>query len=267
MLDPRAESAGQGAMQALFRDSRTGAFRSCEILPPETLDMRVQRLANLGLMTAGLAHDLGNLAQAIVSGVHLAERRLCEDADPEMAALVRGLSASAARVADMTRRLLGHTRLAEAEAEEDLDVAAVIRALGPLAHWAAGPNVWVTVLSAGDEPRICCGRAGLENALLNLIVNAREAMPDGGALTIATFRETQDVPVTTIRVTDSGQGLSPEAAQRAFQAFYSGKADDHGSGLGLAIVGDFVRRAGGTVAFENSQRYGASIVMRFPGRG
>ncbi|MEI9989871.1 MAG: ATP-binding protein [Rhizomicrobium sp.] len=144
-------------------------------------------------------------------------------------------------------------------------------ALGALEQpirWMAGDAIRVELDLDGDLPPVFCDVREFENAVLNLVVNAREAMPEGGELCIAASRGgLEDDAIVILRVTDTGRGMSPETAKRAFQPRFTTKAIGRGNGLGLAMVADFVRRVGGSAQIESTPRQGTSIVLRIPGCG
>ena len=124
-----------------------------------------------------------------------------------------------------------------------IDAASTIAGMAQALGWAAGPSVRLHMVAFGSPLRIVCNRGDLEDALLNLVVNARDAMPPGGAICITTRRAELDAKsIVEIRVSDTGPGMPPEVAARAFEPFFTTKATQNGSGLGLASVAARARR-------------------------
>jgi signal transduction histidine kinase len=239
-------------------------------------DTDVRRLAALGLMTSGIAHDIGNLLQVVTCAIHLIDQNADATANAEVHALARGAMAAVDRASLLGREILRYSR-SQGAACEITEIGATLAACRTLICWAAGPATLVEFVLGEDVPPVICNARELENAVLNLVINAREAMPEGGRLTLSTHREevgsgsrgksTSEVAMAVLRVTDSGGGMTPETASRAFRPFFSTKPPGRSAGLGLAIVSDFIKRLGGSIDIESASGGGASIVLRFPGCG
>ena len=237
-----------------------------------------ERLRTLGQLANGIAHDFNNLLAAILSYAGFVAE---ESADrPSVRADAEQIQAAAQRAAKLTRQLLIFSRQQSAETEV-LDLNAIIAdmrgllstsilsasttgntelRIGPVAHLAA---------IAGD-------RGQMEQVLLNLAVNARDAMPQGGTLTIGTSAVELDEgyarlhagivpgPHVELAVSDTGTGMSPQVAARIFEPFFTTKTEDKGTGLGLATVNGIVTEAGGSMSVESEEGTGTTFRLHFP---
>ena len=224
-----------------------------------------ERLESVGKLTGGIAHDFNNMLAIVIGSLDLAHRRLARG-DSNVARYIDNAMDGAMRAAELTRRLLAFSRnhpLAPAA----IDVNTLIRTTGELLRRTIGssveiefdfePEVWPTFVDPGQ----------LENALVNLAVNARDAMPDGGRLTIATENRPgasggKDHVVLT--VIDTGFGMSREVASRAFEPFYTTKDVGRGTGLGLSQIHGFVTQSGGDVTIASMPGEGTSVTMLLP---
>ncbi len=133
-----------------------------------------------------------------------------------------------------------------------------------------GTSIELDLVLGDNLPRVFCCVREFENVILNLALNARDAMPEGGRLRISANRSREcrvenAGPTMVLRVTDTGRGMSAEQAKHAFAPFYTTKPAGQGTGLGLAMVHDFARRAGGSVEIESVLNLGTSVVLRLPG--
>jgi PAS domain S-box-containing protein len=233
-----------------------------------------QKMEAIGLLTGGIAHDFNNLLAIVIGNLGLLERLI----DGNDAALKRLKPAqkAAARGADLTRRLLGLA------SKEDLNPVSIrldeaIQETIELAGRALGPEIKIFTNFDLAVPAVFVDVAGLESALLNLAVNARDAMPQGGTLTIGTQLSHLDEsfpPVQTgelnsgayarISVSDTGHGMSRETLDRALEPFFTTKTRTKGTGLGLAMVYGFARQSGGTVRLYSEQGHGTTVTLYLP---
>jgi signal transduction histidine kinase len=257
-VETAADSPGQGATVV---DCATGVASQCVILPPLDAAGQSRRLASVGLMSTGIAHDLGNLMQIIEAGMRGIERRFDKTTSPELRLLSREVRGAAARACALSRRILDHSRGA-ADEVESIDIGAVVAELRALIGWAAGPAIRVVLQVEPRLPKVRCAPAELETAVINLVVNARHAMPDGGALTLSIRGHGKTV---MLRVADTGCGMSAATARHACEPFASGRTRSGGSGLGLAIVRAFVEGLGGSIAVDSTLGRGTAIILIFPG--
>lgn len=227
---------------------------------------RSERLEAVGKLTGGIAHDFNNMLAIIVGSLDLAHRRLSRG-DSDVVRYIDNAMDGANRAADLTRRLLAFSRrqpLAPAVA----DVNALILATGELLRrtlesnveiaFKLEPNLWPTFVDPGQ----------LENALVNLAVNARDAMPTGGKLTIATENRErladQSADMVAITVSDTGSGMAPDVAERAFEPFFTTKDVGRGTGLGLSQIHGFATQSGGDALIQSQLGGGTTVTMLLP---
>ena len=230
--------------------------------------LQAQKLEALGQLTAGVAHDFNNALMAVQSSFRLIERRT---EDPRLRSLALAGQAAAEQGASIARQLLDFGR-SESLTPVELDVAAALEQADTLIGYAAGrsiervvdvqPGVWSVLADAHQ----------LGVALLNLAINARDAMPDGGTMTLSArnLRPAERPPVlqdrdyVMIAVSDTGDGMPPEVAARAMEPFFTTKPAGKGTGLGLPMVQAFARRSGGCVRIDSRQGAGTTVQIILP---
>jgi signal transduction histidine kinase len=210
---------------------------------------------------AGVVHDLGNLIQIATSAVRIISRNPEVVAVPSVDPLLMHATTSLERAAALVRQSIGQRNVPAAEA---LRIDTCLAQLKPLLQYACGPQVAVEL--ASDLPiAIECRRLDFENAILNLTLNARDAMPDGGVLRIQTdVAEGPEIPEAVIVVADTGSGMTPEIAARALEPFFTTKPEGRGSGTGLPSVKAFVDEAGGRMSISTAPANGTAITLRLP---
>ncbi len=259
--------------------SETGAYPFHErpdpvcVSPCAGQDADLFRLAEIGLAAGFAVHDLGNHLQVIASAVRLIQKSLGPGADEGQRALTGAALASIDRAAAVRRHVLDSAGSVSPEPEiAFLDT--VIGAMKDVIILAAGPMVDVSFRLDPTAPPVVCDLRLLENAILNLVVNARHAMPAGGRLLVSTFHEValaaddvQDVRHSVVSVMDTGCGMTALQVKEAFRPFVTRRSVEGGLGLGLAMVGDFVRRAGGAPVIVSTPGKGTTVYLRFPGCG
>jgi signal transduction histidine kinase len=177
-----------------------------------------QRLQAVGLMTTGIAHDLGNMAQVVASAIHCVERSLRDRRVEDVEAAMTAARDSVDRFGALTRRILHFSRPGDQD-HGSVNVAGVLDTLAQPFGWMLGPTTSLRIEVQRHTPLIACDEGALENALLNLVINARDAMPEGGQLSIRAFSSQSDS--VTVEVTDTGVGMAPETAARALQPFFT----------------------------------------------
>ena len=228
-----------------------------------------QRLASLGEMTGGIVHDFRNILAVIESGLRLAEKH---SGEPEKASVfIAGVHDGIDRGLKLTSQLLTFARQRKFEAREG-DANELLRQLELFLRYGAGPGIHIVFELAPDIPNCLLDPSQFNAAILNLVVNARDAMPNGGELQISTERwqvgtTTQDLPVpgiyVRVRVKDRGQGMPPETLKRIFDPFFTTKGE-RGTGLGLPQVCAFMRLIGGHVSVASEREKGTTVDLLFP---
>ncbi len=219
---------------------------------------QAQKMAAVGRLAGGVAHDFNNLLTAISGYVAIARAQVGAGAGArELAEAERATE----RAAEVTRQLLAVSRRQVLEPAL-VDLGAVAEELAPMLRRLIGAHVEVSLALADGLAPVLADRGQLAQVLLNLAVNAGDAMPDGGTLTIATAR-LDDGEVGFV-VTDTGQGMPPDVIEHAFEPFFTTKAPGHGTGLGLATVHGIVDQSGGRVAVRSALGEGAEFTVAFP---
>ena len=233
------------------------------------------KMEAVGQLTGGIAHDFNNMLQAIGSSLELMSHRVAQGRPADAAKLVANASATVERAAALTNRLLAFARR-QALQPRPVDPDSLVRSLLDLIQRAAGPAVDVRIRVRNGIWTVLCDQNQLENVLLNLAINARDAMPSGGTLTLATA----DVRLTPanvashagvapgdyveISVTDTGLGMDETTRSRAFEPFFTTKPIGQGTGLGLSQVYGFVRQSGGTVQLDSAPGAGTTVRLYLP---
>jgi signal transduction histidine kinase/CheY-like chemotaxis protein len=232
---------------------------------------QMQKMEAIGQLTGGIAHDFNNMLAIVIGSLDMARRRLADDLDPRVRTYLDNAADGAQRAALLTGRLLAFARRQQLSPEA-LDPNRLITGMTELLQRALGERIVVeTELAPGAWP-VHADEAELENALLNLAVNARDAMPDGGCVTISTANvPAGEAPpgVTSgdhlaIRVRDAGVGMTPAVMDRAFEPFFTTKPVGRGTGLGLSQVYGFVRQSGGEVTVASALGEGATVTIFLP---
>jgi two-component system NtrC family sensor kinase len=235
---------------------------------------RAGRAAAIGLLAAGLAHDVKNLVQAVRSGARLMERRADDAAEVRRCAGLLGDAAERGRrlVESMLAFARGGTELEEAEPR--LDVGAALRDLVELLNRTLGSGWRVQGVVPPGLPLAHGDRAGFEAAVVNLAANARDAMPRGGLVTISAWVEQLAEPVEELglkpgryvvaAVGDAGAGMDAATLARVGEPFFSTKPVGQGTGLGLATVRGFCARAGGALRLDSTPGRGTTAAMWLP---
>jgi signal transduction histidine kinase/DNA-binding response OmpR family regulator len=250
------------------------ASEVAERMKAEDALRQAQKMEAVGQLTGGVAHDFNNLLTIIIGGLDIARR----NASAESTRLTRGVEMAmqgARRAATLTERLLAFSRR-QPLAPKPLDLNAVVRDSTELLHRTLGETI---ELEAVLTPRLWpveVDQNQLESAILNLAVNARDAMPDGGKLTIETGNTMLDESYTAIdsevipgqyavlSISDSGMGMPKEVVQRVFEPFYTTKEVGKGTGLGLSMVYGFVKQSGGHVTIYSEVGQGTTVKLYFP---
>lgn len=231
---------------------------------------QAQKMEAIGQLTGGIAHDFNNMLAVVIGGIELARRQPA--IDDRIARHLDHATEGAQRAAALTRQLLAFAR-AEAVAPEAIDPPSLIAGMTPLLDRTLGDAMRIDV--AGDARGWCvwADRHQLENAILNLAVNARDAMEGRGTLTIAARAMTLAAgqvgacpagDYVAFVVADTGHGMTPEIQARVFEPFFTTKPVGRGTGLGLSQVFGTVRRFGGEIGIESAPGRGTSVSLYLP---
>ncbi len=234
-----------------------------------------QKMEAVGQLTGGIAHDFNNLLAGISGSLELLSKRLSEGRLNGMERYIDAAQGSAQRAASLTQRLLAFSRRQTLD-PKPTDVNRLINGMEDLIRRSVGPDVEVEVVGAGGLWPTHIDPSQLENALLNLCINARDAMaPDGGRLTIETSNKWLDDRAAKARdlapgqyvslcVTDTGTGMTPEVQAQAFDPFFTTKPLGQGTGLGLSMIHGFVRQSGGQVRIYSEMGKGTTLCLYLP---
>ncbi|MGE0278856.1 MAG: ATP-binding protein, partial [Nitrospiraceae bacterium] len=228
----------------------------------------------IGQLTGGIAHDFNNLLTGIGGSLELLERNLARRGIEGLERYLQGAQSAARRAASLTQRLLAFSRRQTLD-PKPTDINKLIYGLEDMVRRTVGPAIEVEVVGQGG---LWCARidsAQLENALLNLAINARDAMPDGGRITIETAnkwledrgareRELTPGPYVSICVSDTGTGIPADIVDRIFDPFFTTKPIGEGTGLGLSMVHGFVRQSGGQVRVYSEVGKGTTMCLYLP---
>ncbi len=233
-----------------------------------------QKLDALGQLAGGVAHDFNNLLAVIVASLNILRRKIEKNAGG-YDELIDSALASADNASGLIKRLLAFSRI-QPLAPEPLDANLFVSGMSSMLTRTLGADVKLETTLADGLWTTKVDAAELQNAILNLAVNARDAMPEGGRLTIATgnrhidaaeAEETVDLrpgDYVVVSVSDTGAGMTPDVAARAFDPFYTTKPVGKGTGLGLSQVHGFVRQSGGYVRIDSAPGKGARIEFYLP---
>lgn len=219
---------------------------------------RAQAHAAMGRMAGGVAHDFNNLLTAILGSAEMLGERTRDD--PLAQELVRTSLAACERAGDLTGQLLAFSRHSTV-VPRPLDLGAVVAGLVPVLERVLGERVRIETRLEATRP-VRADPSQLELALLNLAVNARDAMPAGGLLRVSTRDEGDDA--VCLDVADQGEGIPPEVLGHIFEPFFTTKGPDLGTGIGLATVKEIVQRADGTLGVHSELGGGTTFSARFP---
>jgi PAS domain S-box-containing protein len=233
---------------------------------------QAQKMEAVGQLTGGIAHDFNNLLQGITGSLNLIQKRIAQGRLAELDRYISGAMASAGRAAALTHRLLAFSR------RQPLNPRAVranplVSSMEDLLRRTLGERINFKLELAADPWPTMCDPNQLENAILNLVINARDAMPDGGRLTIETRNASIDSTrhqgqsagdYVCISVADTGTGMSADTIGKAFEPFFTTKPIGQGTGLGLSMIYGFVRQSGGFVDIDSELGVGTTVLLYLP---
>jgi len=236
---------------------------------------QLQKMEAVGQLTGGIAHDFNNMLAVILGSLEIAKGRAAPQPDGKLLASIDQAIEGAQRAANLTARLLAFSRQQALEPRVT-DINRLVADLTEVFRRTLGETINVETVLGGGLWRALVDPLQLENALLNIALNARDAMPNGGELTIETANTDIDERYAAanvdahagqyvlISVTDAGSGMSPEVAARAFDPFFSTKAPGRGTGLGLSQVYGFISQSGGHIKIYSELGHGTTIKIYLP---
>jgi PAS domain S-box-containing protein len=264
-------------------DARTAELRhALEALHMQTRERaqaeealrQAQKMEAVGQLTGGLAHDFNNLLTGIIGCLDMLHTRTSHGRYDDLGRYLAAARGAADRAAMLTHRLLAFSRRQTLD-PRPTDLNALVQGMVDLLQRSIGPHITLEVAAAPDLWVTLCDPNQQENVLLNLCINARDAMPEGGRLTIGTANVELDAPAArawsmepgryvALRVADTGTGMPPEVVAHAFEPFYTTKPAGQGTGLGLSMAYGFARQSGGQVRIDSAPGRGTTVTVYLP---
>jgi signal transduction histidine kinase len=246
-----------------------------ERLRSEAELVHAHKMDAMGQLTGGIAHDFNNLLTIIGGNLQLLRNGLDLEADPGLLEIVDDALSASRQGAGLTSQLLAFARKQDLDPAV-LDLADVVESVSKLLRRTLGANITVRNEIESDPPVIKADRSQLENALLNMAINGRDAMPGGGVITLGVGEVTIGQENTdhasllppgvyaAISVSDTGGGMADDVAEHAFEPFFTTKAHGQGTGLGLSMVYGFAKQSGGDVMLRTSAGAGTTVTILLP---
>ncbi|RZT56816.1 PAS/PAC sensor hybrid histidine kinase [Sphingomonas sp. BK036] len=249
--------------------------RTQELIEAQEALRQAQKMEAVGQLTGGIAHDFNNLLQGITGSLEIVQRRVAQGRIDELDRFITGATTAANRAASLTHRLLAFSRRQPLD-PRPVQANALIASLEDLLRRTTGEQIaFETVLADGLWTTLCDPNQ-LENSLLNLVINARDAMPDGGVLTIetrnallddhfvASQRDVRPGHYVCICVSDTGTGMCADTIAKAFEPFFTTKPIGQGTGLGLSMIYGFARQSEGYARIYSEVGHGTTIKLYLP---
>ncbi|MDO6413949.1 ATP-binding protein [Sphingomonas sp. BIUV-7] len=248
--------------------------RTQELMTAEEHLRQAQKMEAVGQLTGGLAHDFNNLLTGISGAIEMMQIRVTQGRFGELDRYVGAAQGAARRAAALTHRLLAFSRRQTLD-PKPVAVDRLISGIEELVRRTVGPAIHVEVVGTPGLWPALVDANQLENAILNLCINARDAMPDGGRITIETAnkwldqraareRDLEPGQYLSLCVTDTGTGMTPQVQARAFDPFYTTKPLGQGTGLGLSMIYGFARQSGGQVRIYSELETGTTVCIYLP---
>jgi PAS domain S-box-containing protein len=269
-------STGEGGLiYAVGRDITAEKAAAETLRSTEEQLRQAQKMEAVGQLTGGIAHDFNNLLTGVIGSLDLMKKRIAQGRIADVERYQAMAMTSAKRAAALTHRLLAFARRQPLD-PRPVNVKRLVHAIEELLRRTIGEAIRLDIVAADGLWSTFCDPHQLESALLNLIINARDAMPDGGKLTIETMNcqidaalagELRDVTpgaYVCLRITDSGVGMSPTVRARAFDPFFTTRPLGQGTGLGLSMVYGFARQSEGHVHIDSRVGQGTTVKLYLP---
>ncbi|MGA4634921.1 ATP-binding protein [Pseudomonas solani] len=250
------------------------AERTAELMHAEEKLRQSQKMEAVGQLTGGLAHDFNNLLAGIAGSLELMGKRIGQGRANEIDKYMAMAQSATKRAAALTHRLLAFSRRQTLE-PRPTNVNALVHGMTELINRTVGPAIQLDTQNAPELWPAFVDASQLENALLNLCINARDAMPDGGCITLRTANltrdreaaHTHDMPegyYLSLCVSDTGTGMTPDVMAHAFEPFFTTKPIGQGTGLGLSMIYGFAQQSGGQVRISSTVGEGTRVVIYLP---
>jgi len=265
----------EGKFYCSARDVTDDVAAAAQLQQVQDALRQAQKMEAVGQLTGGIAHDFNNLLAGISGSLELLEKRLAEGRLNGVDRYIGAAQSGARRAAALTQRLLAFSRRQTLD-PRPIDANKLISGIEEFLRRSVGPSVHIEVVGAGGLWMTKVDPSQLENALVNLCINGRDAMaPQGGRLTIETANKWLDERAAKVRelppgqyisicVTDTGTGMTPEVIERAFEPFYTTKPLGQGTGLGLSMIYGFVRQSGGQIRIYSELGKGTTMCLYLP---
>jgi signal transduction histidine kinase/CheY-like chemotaxis protein len=266
---------GRRRLRTLEQVNRELREESKDRQAAQTQVRQLQKMEAVGQLTGGIAHDFNNMLAIVIGSLDLARRRLTGAEDRRLSECIDHATQGAQRAATLTARLLAFARQQPLDPKV-IDANKLVGGMSEMLRRTLGASISIETVLAGGLWKICADPAQVENAIVNLAVNARDAMPDGGKLTIETanadlderYARTHD-EVTAgqyvmLSLTDTGCGMPSDVIERAFDPFYTTKAIGRGTGLGLSQIFGFVKQSRGHVKIYSEVGRGTTVKLYLP---
>jgi len=267
--------AADDLLQAVGRDVTAEREAEEALRKAEDALRHSQKMEAIGQLTGGIAHDFNNMLTAIIGSMEVLKRRIRAGRYDDVESFMDGAIGAANRAASLTHRLLAFARRQPLDPKA-VDVNQLIRGMEELLRRTLGEAIRLSVDLAPENCTALTDAHQLENAILNLAINARDAMPKGGTLSIVTSREVltrterfgrEEIEAgdyAVVRVGDTGIGMSDETLKKVFEPFFTTKPIGQGTGLGLSMIYGFARQSRGHVRIESTEGVGTTFRLYLP---
>ncbi|WAH55529.1 ATP-binding protein [Pseudomonas silvicola] len=253
---------------------QTVLHRTEALLHSEAQLRQAQKMEAVGQLTGGIAHDFNNLLTGISGSLEMMQNRIAQGRITELDKYLSAAQGAARRAASLTHRLLAFSRRQTLDPKAT-HVGRLVEGMKELIARTVGPSIETQTRAGNEVWPVYVDANQLENALLNLCINARDAMPDGGRLTVETDTCTLDArcaaaldlpqgDYVSLSVCDTGTGMPPDVAAKAFEPFYTTKPIGMGTGLGLSMIYGFIRQSGGQVKIDSQAGQGSTVSLYLP---
>ncbi len=260
-----------GVVHAVGRDITAEHQAAEELRNAEEALRQAQKMEAIGQLTGGIAHDFNNMLAGIIGSLDVIQRRLAAGRYDDIARFIEGAVTSSRRAASLTQRLLAFGRRQALDVQA-VEIGQLVRSLHDLLRRTLGEAIDIGIDVPPGDWWARADAAQLESAILNLAINARDAMPGGGVITIAVG--SRHLPANgarlaagdylTVSVTDNGSGMPPEVMRKAFDPFFTTKPLGQGTGLGLSMIHGFMGQIGGDVTIDSTPGAGTTVRMFLP---